>query len=56
MDEELINDPEEAKEVSPAIPYDCSSVCPICSLIHNDCILGNSHEEKHMCVNGHFWL
>jgi hypothetical protein len=57
MDEELKNITEETNDVSPSEPYGCGSVCPVCSLIHNDCILGDSHdEEKHMCANGHFWL
>ena len=56
MDQEITNGTEETTEVSSAALDDCSSVCPVCSLIHNDCILGDNHEEKHMCANGHFWL
>jgi hypothetical protein len=56
MDENLKDITEETNDVSPSVPYECGSVCPVCSLIHNDCILGDSHEEKHMCANGHFWL
>jgi hypothetical protein len=56
MDEEIKNITEETNEESLSVPYDCNSVCPVCSLVHNDCVLGDNHEEKHMCANGHFWL
>lgn len=55
MDEENVT--EGTNDVSPSVPYDCNSVCPICLLVSNDCVLGINHdEEKHMCANGHFWL
>ena len=56
MAEEIKNESEEVNDGSASISYDCGSVCPVCSLIHNNCVLDDKHEEKHMCPNGHFWL
>lgn len=57
MDEEFKNIAAEiSDDATPSIPYGCNSICPVCSLIPNDCVLDSNHEEKHMCANGHFWL